>query len=193
MNSLKQKIIHFTKQNKVHVKIGSHKVQVQVQNLTTALELTARSLQQCKIYNFNSYVLCEIVCGIERQIPKNDFIFEYIKDWPDKNCYFRIRKDYPNKNVLETIEKTKQLRSKLFEISKQMSSIQSISDQHIYEDVNNFSNYKKLKLNKLNKQKLKKTVIKMFQELKFKNKTSTSSDSSTLMFILNEVNFDSTI
>ena len=193
MNSMKQKIFDFTKQNKVIVKIGSHKVQVQVQNLTTALELIARSLLQCKIHNFNSYILCEIVCGIERQIPKNAFIKDYISEWPDKNCYFRVRKNLADLCLMQNIEKTKQLRTKIFEISKQMSSVQSISGEHIYEDVKDSSKIKKLKLNKINKLKLKNTIRKIFQEIKIKKNISYSSDSSTMMFIINEPNFDSTI
>lgn len=189
MNSIKQKIVDITKQNRVNVVVGSHRVQVSVNNLTTALELIARSLEQCKIHNFNSYDLFENVYGIERQVPKNAFINDYTNQWPNRNCCFRVRKNMPNNRLIENIERTKQLRSKVFEISRQIHSIQ---DEHIYEDVkeSTLNKIKKFKINKVNKSKLKSNFRKLFKDLKSKNSTA---DSSTLMFILNEVNFDSTI
>lgn len=196
MNSIKQKIVDITKQGKVPVRVGSHKVQVHVHHNTTGLELIARCLEQCKIHNFNSYELYENVYGIERHVSKKAFISEYIQQWPHKNCCFRVRKNVLNSRLNETIAKSKVLRSKLFEMSRQMSSMQSIQDEHIYEDVkdSSVSKLKKFKINKLNKLKIKNNFRKLFTDFKeSRNKHSTTANSSALMFILNEVNFDSTI
>ncbi|CAF0909080.1 unnamed protein product [Brachionus calyciflorus] len=204
MNSIKQKIAEITTRqtNKVSVRIGSHQVILQLEKNTTGLELVARALELCKIHNFHSYDLYENVFGIEKLVTKDCLVYDLVQQWPNKLCCFRVRKTcLNNSRVMQLMERNVILRERLFEHSKRLSTCQTtFQEEHIYEDVKDLSSSKiqkkSIKNTTFNKLKLKNNFRKIFRDLKMKHsnlKKSNISDSSQLMNILNEINFDSTL
>lgn len=161
MNSIKQKLFELAKQSvKIPVKVGSHQISVNIENLTTCSDFIRLALQQCKINLSTTYELYERSRGIERVLKSDQLLMDIIVEWDSLDNYeLIIRKSFTPAAVARSIERNSCFGSRLFEIGKRSS--QCFDETHIYERVSECSLTPTPKLGSCPKSTSNKTIEKI--------------------------------